>query len=144
MTQEEYLTLQCTNIERSLTLGRELLRVSASLHGVANDAFAEKENNDSAKGYLRDAFQYYSFNDSAVELAREPELLNKFKQSLIDIKIENDKMLFEGGYRKDIDEAISNIFLSHTLCKIRLIDRAVLDTVVDALQVLEKMKSELK
>ncbi len=143
MTQEEYLALQQQNIETAITLGRSLLRVSAGLHGVAADASEEVSANQAAKGYIRDAFQYYNFNDSAAAISREPALLNQFKQSLIDIKIANDKMLYEGGYRKDVDDAISRIFLSHTLCKIKIIDKAVLDAVVDALGVLEQLKAEL-
>ncbi len=143
MTEQEYLTLQEKNIDKAIALGKDLLRISASLHGVANDANADTADNDSSSSYMRDAFKYYDFNDSAVALSREPAVLNNFKQSLIDIKIANDNMLFEGGYRKDIDETISRIFLSHTLCKIKLIDKAVLDTVVDALDALEQLKAEL-
>ncbi len=143
MTEKEYVTLQQSNIDKAITLGKELLRVSADLHGVADDANADTTSNDSTSSYMRDAFKYYDFNTSAADLYREPALLNDFKQSLIDIKIANDKMLFEGGYRKDLDEAISRIFLSHTLCKIKLIDEKVLETVVDALETLEKMKAAL-
>ncbi len=143
MTENEYLTLQQDNIETALRHGRELLRISESLHGVANDANAEKTETDSSLGYMRDAFKYYDFNDSAVALSRETAVLNRFKQSLIDIKIANDRMLLEGGYRKEIDETIAGVFLSHTLCKIKIIDKNVLDTVVDALDKLETLKQEL-
>lgn len=143
MTQEEYISLQLSNIDKSLVLGRELLRASASLHRVCDDADQEASRKNTSRNYLLDSLQYFSFNDAAAELSGMPETLKDFKQSLIDIKIANDRMLLEGGYRKDIDESISRVFLSHTLCKIQIIDSKVLGAVKDALDTLENLKKEL-
>lgn len=142
MTQEEYIAKQRENIDEALRQGRELLRASASLHAVCDTADQE-ESREGAGSFLRDSLMYFSFNNAAEELASMPDTLRKFKQQLIDIKIANDTMLLEGGYRKDIDEAIARVFLTHTLCKIQIIDQKVLETVKDAIETLEGLKASL-
>ena len=143
MTQEEYIAYQLTNIDKAITTGERLLEVSIRLHRTC-DSVDKSESNDPARSYLRDSFMYYDFSDAAAEISGMPELLKEFKNRLISIKIENDKMLLEGGYRKDIDEEIARVFLSHTLCKIAIIDEKVLATVKDALETLHKMKETLE
>lgn len=143
MTQEEYIAKQKANIDQALVSGKELLRASASLHKVCDTADKDATRNDEKLNYMRDSLQYFDFSSTAAELASMPDTLNTFKKHLIEIKIDNDKMLYEGGYRKDIDETISRIFLSHTLCKIKIIDKAVLDAVRDALAALDELKASL-
>ena len=139
MTQEAYMKCQRDNIEKALKSGRALLRTSRALHKLCDEADAG--SSAAKKNYLLDAFQYYDFNTAATELSGMPVTLGEFKRDLIDIKIENDKMLLDGGYRKDVDEMIASVFLSHTLCKIQIIDAAVLGAVQDALDMLETMKT---
>lgn len=144
MTHEEYIKKQLANIDSAITSAEELLRASANLHRVC-DIAEEKENfrKDDASKFFRDSLMYFSFNSAAAELSHEKERLNDFKEKLIEIKLDNDRMLYEGGYRKDIDDAIANTFLSHTLCKVQVIDEKVLGTVRDAIEMLKKMKEDL-
>lgn len=143
MTQEAYIELQKQNMDRAIALGKELLRASASLHKVCDTADKDETRRDEAKNYLRDSLMYFSFNNAATELSSMPTTLTDFKQQLIDIKIANDTMLLEGGYRKDIDEVISTIFLSHRLCKVIIIDEPVLDCVREAIEKVQNLKASL-
>lgn len=145
MTQEEYIRKQITNIDSAIASAKELLRASANLHRVCDIADEKKDfRKDEASKFFRDSLMYFSFNSAATELSGEKERLSDFKAKLIEIKIANDRMLFEGGYRKDIDDAIASTFLSHTLCKIQIIDEKVLNTVREAVEMLEKMKADLQ
>ena len=144
MTQSEYIALQIANIDKALVTGKRLLEVSVRLHRTCDSADKSENRNDSKRNYLQDSLMYYDFNAAVTEISGMPDILKEFKNQLIDIKIANDKMLLEGGYRKDIDEEISRVFLSHTLCKIQIIDEKVLATVKDAIATLEKLKETLK
>ena len=144
MTQETYIAAQLQNIDTALSMGRRLLDVSARLHRTCDSADKYENRNDPERNYLRDSLMYYDFSDAAAEITGMPETVKEFKNCLIEIKIANDRMLLEGGFRQDIDEEIARIFVSHALCKIEIIDERVLDAVKDANATLEHLQQVLQ
>ena len=141
MTEKEYKELQLANIDSALEAGNHLLEVSRRLHKDFDDA--EKKEDTAPVKTMQDTLMYYDFSAVATDISGLPESLRTFKNKLIEIKLANDRMLFEGGYRRDIDEEIARVFLSHKLCKCAIIDEAVIAAVKDGLATLDKLKAAL-
>lgn len=145
MTQDAYITLQQANIDSAIELARNVLKISTHLHSVCDTADKKEEakNQDAASAYIRDSLKYFDFNDAVSGLSGMMPALKDLKKKLIEIKIENDKMLMDGGYRDDIDIAIANVFKNGTLWNLKTIEKETLDTIKETISALESLKGKL-
>ena len=86
----------------------------------------------------------FDANDTVVQVARLKLQLTEFKKSMINIKIENDQLMLEGGYLPLIDDSIKEIFLSNTLCRMGAKDAAATEILQESLEKLQKLKTRLQ
>lgn len=118
--------------QRARDIALELRQFSAGdQHGgeTPKDSFAE------------DTLKYFdtSFSQGQVEQLRL--CLDDLKKKLIEIKISNDQLLFEGGFLLFLDQKIGDIFLSNTLCLLKPSDQNALAVMDDTIKKLEELRS---
>lgn len=69
--------------------------------------------------------------------------LNDLKKKLIEIKIANDELLFEGGFLFCIDQIIDDIFLSNTLCLLQANDNNTKSIMDDTIEKLNELRVQV-
>ena len=147
MTEKEYIKDQIKALDQAIMTGLRARKTAKSLRGF----FFSKDNKPDEPGgdsFSQDTLKYYDANNAFRELQTLQIQLGEMKKQLIDIKINNDKLLYEGGYLLFIDQAISSIFLKPTLCKLKAQDEntpKIIDVTIEEMQMLQdRLKAMLQ
>ena len=145
MDNKDYILSQIDRIETAITLGENAMKTASSLRGLfGRQAMEARKGHSGSPDFSRDAFMVFDANDTVVQVARLKLQLSEFKQSMINIKIENDKLMLEGGYLPLIDDSIKEIFLSNTLCRMGAKDAAATQVLGESVDKLNVLKKELE
>lgn len=145
MNDKDYILSQIDRIDTSITLGDNAMKTASSLRGLfGRQAMEARKGHSGSPDFSRDAFMVFDANDTAVQVARLKLQLSEFKQSMINIKIENDKLMLDGGYLPLIDDKIKDIFLSNTLCRMGAKDAAATDILRESIEKLQELKQGLQ
>lgn len=144
MDNKDYILSQMDRIDTAITLGENAMKTAQSLRGLFGRQTMEmRKGHSGSPDFSRDAFMVFDANDTAVQVARMKLQLTEFKKSMINIKIENDQLMLDGGYLRVIDDKIIDIFLSNTLCKMSAKDAAATDVLRESVDKLKALKGEL-
>ncbi len=144
MNRETYINNQLKSMDEALVLGRKALDMAEDIQELYCGPAGQRGEGVSEKtAFSRDTFRYFDANDAQQDMARLKLQLNGFKQRMIDIKIENDKLLLEGGYLAEIDREISGIFLKNTLCKLQAQDEKTVPVIREAVETLQKLRDSI-
>ena len=145
MDNKDYILSQIDRIDTAVTLGENAMKTAASLRGLfGKQAMEARKGHSGSPDFSRDAFMVFDANDTVVQVARLKLQLSEFKQSMITVKIENDKLMLEGGYLPLIDDSIKEIFLSNTLCRMGAKDAAATQVLGESIEKLKVLKTELQ
>lgn len=145
MNDKDYILSQIDRIDTSITLGENAMKTAASLRGLfGRQTMEQRKGTSGSPDFSRDAFMVFDANDTVVQVARLKLQLTEFKKSMINIKIENDQLMLEGGYLPLIDDSIKEIFLSNTLCRMGAKDAAATEILQESLEKLQKLKTGLQ
>lgn len=146
MTESEYLREQIAALDQAIMTGLRARKTARSLRDFFS--FRNNAKDNANENFSQDTLKYYDANNALRELQTLQIQLGEMKKQLIDIKIANDRLLYEGGYLLFIDQAISSIFLKPTLCKLKAQDEyapKIIDVTIEEMQVLQdRMKAMLK
>ena len=138
MKESTYLQEQIAALDQAIMTG---LRARKTAKGLREFFVTqEKQLGDVSGSFSQDTLKYFDANNAFRELQTLQIQLGEMKKQLIDIKIANDKLLYEGGYLLFIDQAISSIFLKPTLCKLKAQDDnapKIIDATIEEMQVLQ-------
>ena len=138
MKESAYLQEQIAALDQAIMTG---LRARKTAKGLREFFVTqEKQLGDVSGSFSQDTLKYFDANNAFRELQTLQIQLGEMKKQLIDIKIANDKLLYEGGYLLFIDQAISSIFLKPTLCKLKAQDDnapKIIDVTIEEMQVLQ-------
>lgn len=141
MTQELYLNLQLHNIDVAISSAKRALDAARTLQAI----FGNKDTDRQDKGsFTKDALRYFDSNDAIKQIEWLQLQIKDLKNKLIEIKIENDKMLLEGGFVQAVDRDIAYVFVHHRLCKLQGLDPATVVALQDVIKTLEQLKDELR
>ncbi len=147
MTESAYLREQIAAIDQAIMTGLRARKTAKSLRDFFSSKNRELKSTEDSS-FSQDTLKYYDANNALRELQTLQIQLGEMKKQLIDIKINNDKLLYEGGYLLFIDQAISSIFLKPTLCKLKAQDEntpKIIDVTIEEMQILQdRMKAMLK
>lgn len=144
MNDRDYILSQIDRIDTAITLGENAMKTASSLRGLfGRQAMEARKGHSGSPDFSRDAFMVFDANDTAVQVARLKLQLTEFKKSMINIKIENDQLMLDGGYIRVIDDKIIDIFLSNTLCRMGAKDAAATAVLRESIEKLEELKKEL-
>lgn len=145
MNDKDYILSQIDRINTAITLGENAMKTASSLRGLfGRQAMEARKGHSGSPDFSRDAFMVFDANDTAVQVARLKLQLTEFKKSMINIKIENDQLMLEGGYLPLIDDSIKEIFLSNTLCRMGAKDAAATQVLGESVEKLKALKTELQ
>ncbi len=145
MNDKDYILSQIDRIDTAITLGENAMKTASSLRGLfGRQAMEARKGHSGSPDFSRDAFMVFDANDTAVQVARLKLQLTEFKKSMINIKIENDQLMLEGGYLPVIDDSIKEIFLSNTLCRMGAKDAAATQVLGESVEKLKALKTELQ
>lgn len=145
MDNKDYILSQIDRIDTAVTLGENAMKTAASLRGLfGRQTMEQRKGTSGSPDFSRDAFMVFDANDTVVQVARLKLQLTEFKKSMINIKIENDQLMLEGGYLPLIDDSIKEIFLSNTLCRMGAKDAAATEILQESLEKLQKLKTRLQ
>lgn len=147
MTESAYLQAQIKALDEAIMTGLRARKTAKSLRGFFPSQ--DKEAGELAGGsFSQDTLKYFDANNAFRELQTLQIQLGEMKKQLIDIKIANDRLLYEGGYLLFIDQAISSIFLKPTLCKLKAQDAnapKIIDVTIEEMQILQdRLKAMLR
>ena len=138
MKSNTYMEEQLSRIDEAIRIAGQVREISAE----GRDFFSTDrvDSTSDAEGFAEDTFKYFdtSYLQGQVEKLRLG--LAELKKKLIEIKIENDQLLFEGGFLLCIDQVINRIFLSNTLCLLQAEEEQTETVMVDTIEKLEELR----
>lgn len=139
MENTAYRTGQISRIDAALKLAQQARDISKELHTFS----AESRQNTDAKqdDFAEDSLKYFDTSYSQGQVERLRLKLNDLKKQLIEIKVSNDQLLFEGGFLLCIDQKIDDIFLSNTLCLLQASDENAKHVMDDTITKLTELRA---
>lgn len=140
MDRTAYLTRQLAEIERAIALGRLAKANAASIHELYS---TRDPNTTDDIDYSEDTFKYFDTNDAQGQVEQLQMQINDLKAQMIRIKTANDQLLLDGGFLPCIDREIADIFLTHTLCRLKARDVQTPAAIEDTVQALCRLRDEM-
>lgn len=139
MEKTAYITEQTRRIDSAIRKAQRARDIALELRQFSAEEQQASDNGED--DFAEDTLKYFdtSFSQGQVEQLRLS--LNELKKKLIEIKISNDQLLFEGGFLLFIDQKIGDIFLSNTLCLLQPSDQNALAVMDDTIAKLEELRS---
>ena len=141
MTNETYINEQIKRIDKAIKLAERTRDLSIELRKFSQ----QTQKNADVKGddFAEDTLKYFDTSYTQGQIERLHLNLDDLKKKLIEIKIKNDELLFEGGFLLCIDKKIDDIFLSNTLCLMQPNDAKALEVMDDTITKLKELREEL-
>ncbi len=134
MTMDYYYKMQLQNLHDAVNYGKRALEIAKNMQVYYDEARADKEKETS-----QDVFRYFDSND-AIEQGEWLQLqIKDLKNKMIEVKMENDKLLLDGGFVRCIDSEITEMFLKNTLCKMKAMDPQTMAVLKETVENLEKL-----
>ncbi len=142
MQYQVFVENEIKRTDQAVALAQKALKTTVNLRDFYYQLQGPEKVSD-ADAYTRDTLKYFDANGAFRELELLQLQLGELKNKLIEIKTENDKMLFAGGYLTVIDETIAHIFLKNTLCKLEAKNENTSAVLEESIQELQKLKLAL-
>ena len=140
MTREIYTGMQLQNIEEAIEYGKRALDTARGLQ--MNTGM--KKDNDPVNSFSEDTLKYFDANEAFKQVECLSLQFRELKSRLIEIKIQNDRLLLDGGFIPSIDHDIADVFLRNVLCRMNPIDPKLPEAVKDVIETLENIKESLQ
>ncbi len=142
MEKATYIQEQMKRIDSAVKIAHRAKEISSEIHDFFQNS--QKAVTPKAEDFAEDTFKYFDTNYVQGQLEKLRLSLDDLKKKLIEVKIENDKLLFEGGFLLCIDKKIDDIFLSNTLCLLQADDDNTSRIMDDTITKLTDLKAELE
>ena len=143
METMEYIQNQILAVEEAIRLARKARKTTEDLQEFF-DPPKDSEAPTAQEDFSRDTFKYFDASSALRQMEGLQFQLGELKEQLIKIKIDNDRLLYAGGYLLFIDEAISRIFLKNTLCKLLAQNESTPVIIEDTIGQLKALKTKLE
>lgn len=143
MELKVFIQEEIKRLDQAVHLAQKALKTTVNLQ----DVYFEAKSSDDAteeEAFTRDTLKYFDANNAIREMELLQLQLGELKSKLIEAKMENDKLLFAGGYLKIIDESIAHIFLKNTLCKLQAEDHHTPDILEETIEEIQNLKEKLQ
>lgn len=138
MSMDLYYKKQLQNLHDAVNYGKRALDIAKSMQ-----LYYDEARKDEAKEKSQDVFRYFDSND-AIEQGEWLQLqIKDLKNKMIEVKMENDKLLLDGGFVRCIDSEITNMFLKNTLCKMKAMDPRTMEILEETVKALEALFEEV-
>lgn len=141
MANTAYIDEQIKRIDKAIKLAERTRDLSIELRRFSQES--AKEVDVKGDDFAEDTLKYFDTSFSQGQIERLRLNLNDLKKKLIEIKIKNDELLFEGGFLLCIDQQIDDIFLSNTLCLMKPSDSKALAVMDDTIGKLNELRTML-
>ncbi|MBE6010192.1 MAG: hypothetical protein E7236_06015 [Lachnospiraceae bacterium] len=141
MTNTAYVEEQIQRIDKAIRLAERTRDLSLELRRFSQES--AKDVDVKGDDFAEDTLKYFDTSFSQGQIERLRLNLNDLKKKLIEIKIKNDELLFEGGFLLCIDQKIDDIFLSNTLCLMKPSDAKALAVMDDTIAKLKELRGML-
>ncbi len=143
MEQMEYIQNQILAVNEAIRLAKKAMKTTEDLQEFF-DPSKDSEAVTAQEDFSRDMFKYFDASSALRQMEGLQFQLGKLKEQLIKIKIDNDRLLYAGGYLHFIDEAISRIFLKNTLCKLLAQNESTPVIIEDTIGQLKALKAKME
>lgn len=141
MANTEYINEQIKRIDKAIKLAERVRDLSIELRRFSQQS--QKSADVKEDDFAEDSLKFFDTSYSQGQIERLHLNLDDLKKKLIEIKIKNDELLFEGGFLLSIDKKIGDIFLSNTLCLMQPNDAKALEVMDDTITKLKELREEL-
>lgn len=141
MKPEEYARKQIRGISEAITAARNVYKTAEEIRelGSRKNLGPVSEEED----FSRDTFKYFDANDAQGQVEGLRLQILDLKRHLINIKVENDKALLNGEFLFVIDRKIAEIFMDHSLSRLKAVDGRVLEVMKSVIRELTELKDQL-
>ena len=143
MGYSEFIAKELQGVEEAIRLAKKARKTTLDLQDFFNPP-KDSDHESALDDFTRDTFKYFDANSAVRQLESLQLQLGDLKEKLIEVKIENDRMLYAGGYLAFIDETIARIFLKNTLCKLLAQNENTPAIIEDSIQELEGLRTRLQ
>lgn len=137
MERNIYKEIQLNSLNQAIKYSEQAIDTAKALQSLFDK---DKDSSDSS---MADSLKYFDVNNAFAMVEWLQLQIKDLKSKLIEIKVNNDNMLLEGGFIRSIDEEIASVFLRNVFCKIKAMDENTVTALEDVRNTLINLKEEV-